>query len=136
MVKMLVAYGITLISLVVIDAVWLRLVMMPLFQQHMRHLLGDGILLAPVIIFYLFFPTGICFFVVQPALASGTSLLAVFGRGLFLGLLAYCAYDLTNLATLRDWPVGVAVLDMLWGGVVTALSSVIAVGLTRVILMR
>ena len=31
------------------------------------------------------------------------------------GLITYATYDLTNLATLKDWPVLLSIVDMLWG---------------------
>lgn len=136
MITNLIAYGITALGLFLIDAIWLRLVMMPLYQQHLRHLLADTFLYWPVIVFYLLYPAGLCFFVINPALKNNTSLLAVFGSAMFLGVLAYSVYDLTNLATLRSWPVAIAMIDIAWGGTVSALAAVITVWLTRIIMVK
>jgi uncharacterized membrane protein len=59
----------------------------------------------------------------MPAVASG-SLLRAACLGALLGFIAYCTYDLTNLATLNGWPVKVALLDIAWGTFITALAAV------------
>jgi uncharacterized membrane protein len=133
MTRHLIAYAFTLLGLIIIDGIWLRLIMMPLYHQHLRHLLADSVTVWPIVVFYLFYPAGICFFVVNPAIDRGSAMLTIFGSGFFLGLLAYCAYDLTNLATLRAWPTAIAALDILWGGIVTALAAVVGCALTRMI---
>jgi len=75
-----------------------------------------------VVIFYLLFIVGILFFVVLPGLESG-SLKATLLRAALFGLITYATYDLTNLATLKDWPVLLSVVDMMWGTVLSVLVS-------------
>ncbi len=132
--RLVIAYVSTLISFVVIDAIWLRAIMMPLYQRYLAHVLAPTVTLWPVLVFYPVFTAGLCFFVVNPALTHGAPLLATFGRGVFLGVLAYSAYDLTNLATLRQWPVGIAVLDIVWGGIVCGLAAVLGVWCTALMM--
>ena len=43
-----------------------------------------------------------------------------FWRGAVFGLTAYGTYDLTNQATLRDWPTIVTIIDLAWGSTLTA----------------
>jgi uncharacterized membrane protein len=79
------------------------------------HLMGD-INWVAAIIFYLIFLLGLTYFAMYPAVAKG-SLLAALTLGALFGFFTYATYDLTNLATLRDWPVSVVVVDILWGTV-------------------
>jgi len=51
-------------------------------------------------------------------------LLKVAMTGALLGLFAYGTYDLTNLATLKGWPVFLSILDMAWGTAATSVSAV------------
>lgn len=123
----LISYGITLLSLLVLDGIWLALIMSKIYQRNLSHLMALSVTWWPVVIFYLFYAGGMVFFVVRPALLRDLSLWWVFGSGFLLGLIAYSAYDLTNQATLRHWPVFITVIDIAWGGVVTAVSSLIGV---------
>lgn len=127
----LIAYAAALLSFVVIDAAWITLVMSRIFQHHLSHLMADSITWWPIVLFYSLFPLGVYVFVVKPALLHNQSLMTTFGFGVFLGLLAYSAYDLTNQATLKDWPPFVTVLDIAWGGFVTGITSVISVMTVR-----
>ena len=47
-------------------------------------------------------------------------------QGAVLGFVAYATYDLTNQATLRDWPWVVTVADLIWGSFVTGTSAALA----------
>lgn len=128
----LIAYSITLVSLLIVDGAWIALVMDKIYKSHVPHLLADSFTLWPAAIFYIIYAFGICYFVVFPSMTQGFSL-TVFGSGLLLGLLAYCAYDLTNHATLRDWPLFITVLDIAWGSFVTGLVALFTSWLMTVI---
>jgi uncharacterized membrane protein len=117
--RYLTAYGATFLAMAVLDIAWLGLVAGPLFQKHIGHLMAAQPLLPAAILFYLVYPVGLTLFAVLPRgpvpdLATTMRLAALFG------FFAYATYDLTNLATLRDWPVGLACLDMAWGTLVSA----------------
>ena len=66
--------------------------------------------------FYLLFVLGLLVFVVVPSLTAGSTKKVLILGALF-GLITYATYDLTNLATVKDWPLSVTAVDMLWGGV-------------------
>jgi uncharacterized membrane protein len=106
----------------VIDLLWLGVVARGFYQAHMGHLLRPDVRWAPAIAFYLLFVAGIVVFVVVPALER-ESLRQAVGLGAFFGLVTYATYDLTNLATMRNFPTVIVVVDMIWGMV---LSSVVA----------
>jgi uncharacterized membrane protein len=122
-----------LIPLVLIDALWLSL-MGGTYRQWLGHIFAPSFSFGPVLVFYPLYALGLYVFVVLPAISAvgiGTVDIAflckIFLKGALLGLIAYGAYDLTNQATLRDWPVVVSVIDMAWGAFVTGSASAIAV---------
>jgi uncharacterized membrane protein len=116
------AYGFTLAAFLVIDLIWLGVVARGFYVSQLGPLLRDNPLIAPAALFYLAYVAGIVWFAVNPALADGSWRTAVL-NGAILGLLAYGTYDMTNLATLKGWPLGVSIVDMLWGGAITAVSA-------------
>jgi uncharacterized membrane protein len=115
-------YAITVAVFLVVDGVWLALVMKPLFTGMLGDMLRSQINIAPAAIFYLAYVVGILFLAVHPALATGDWVASAV-RGLALGLLAYGTYDMTNLATLKNYQLSVALIDTAWGGVVTAFTA-------------
>ena len=133
MMRGMVSYVITLLGLVVIDGIWLKLVMLPLYQKYLAHHLAATVTVWPIVVFYLVYPAGLCFFVVNPSLQKNLSLLWTLGSGFLLGIIAYSAYDLTNLATLHRWPIAVALLDIIWGAILSASAAALSVWLTKMI---
>lgn len=116
----------TLITLCVIDAVWL-FTMGGYYRKWLDGLFASSFNFTPAVVFYLLYAVGLIYFIISPALKSGTPLKYVFLTGAFLGLIAYGTYDLTNHSTLKNWPLIVTMLDMAWGAVVSGLTSVIVV---------
>lgn len=123
-------YIYTLLSLAIIDAVWLFSTGAQ-YKKWLGHLFADTVNFVPAVIFYLIYTFSVVFFVVSPAIKSGTGLLTVLLSGAILGLVAYATYDLTNHAVMRDWPLVVTLLDMAWGAILTGTASVIAVSIYR-----
>jgi uncharacterized membrane protein len=107
----------------VIDMVWLVLVAKKFYNEQIGFLLKPDINWYAAIIFYLLFIAGIVAFVISPALEKHSWTHALFGA--LFGLITYATYDLTNLATMKDWPLLVTVVDLVWGMVVSASVSVI-----------
>lgn len=118
----LAAYGGALAVLVVMDAVWLGFVATDFYRDRIGHLMAAQPRFGVAAAFYLLYLVGVVIFAVRPALAAGSATRALVLGGGF-GFFAYMTYDLTNLATLRDWPVMVAVVDMTWGTVLSAASA-------------
>ena len=121
------AYGVAWVATAVVflglDAVWLSFSASALYRPLLGALLREDFLLAPAGLFYLIYTIGIVVFAVSPALATGRWSAAGL-RGLFLGLFGYAVYDLTNQATLRDWPVTITVVDLVWGTLLTAVAAI------------
>ncbi len=126
MIRLLAAYGMTFIVMVVIDLLWLGVIAKPLYQQGIGHLMVDPPKLLAAGLFYLLFPLGLMIFAVAPPGLQGgvaTGLGRTLMMGALFGFFAYATYDLTNLATLKGWPLSLALLDMAWGTAVSALAA-------------
>jgi len=107
-------YLVLLATFLAIDMLWLGLVARSVYQQYLGFLMTPSPNWFAAAIFYLLFIVGILFFVVVPGLESD-SLKATLFRAALFGLITYATYDLTNLATIKDWPVLITVVDLLWG---------------------
>jgi uncharacterized membrane protein len=119
------AYAATLIPLVVLDMLWLLVVAKKFYASQMGFLFAKSINIAPVLFFYPLYALAILVLVVMPAVSAGAWTIAL-TRGALLGFAAYGAYDLTNQATISGWPTMMTLVDMGWGALLTALTSVIA----------
>ena len=107
-------YLLTTLVFFAIDILWLGVVAKDFYQKHLGYLFRPSVNWTAAIVFYLIFIVGILFFAVVPALEKGSWTKAVIWGGLF-GFFTYATYDLTNLATIKDWPLKVVVIDMIWG---------------------
>ncbi|TVP94208.1 MAG: DUF2177 family protein [Acholeplasmatales bacterium] len=121
MLDFLILYAIAFVTFFVVDLVWLGLVAKPFYDKHLGHLLRQPVNWTAAIIFYLMFIAGLVFFAILPAVEAESVLRALLYGGAF-GLITYATYDLTNLATLKDWPLKVTVVDLAWG---TCLGTVV-----------
>jgi uncharacterized membrane protein len=119
-------YFITLVIFLGIDSFWLGLVAPKFYKSQIGHLMAETVNLPAAGLFYLLFVGVLVYFVVEPAIGGG-EMRSVIMRGALFGLVTYATYDLTNLATLRDWPVLVTVVDLTWGTVLTATTSALGV---------
>ena len=124
MVYYLKLYFVTLIAFLAIDMVWLGLVARSLYRNYLGFLLAPKTNWLAAAIFYLLFIVGILFFVVIPGLEAD-SLRRTIVRAALFGLITYATYDLTNLATVMDWPVIVSIVDIAWGVVLSISVSII-----------
>jgi uncharacterized membrane protein len=115
-------YLITLAVFFVIDMIWLGVVAKGFYRKHLGSMLSPKVNWAAALLFYLLFIVGLVVFVIRPALVSGEPLKALL-LGAFFGLISYATYDLSNLATLKDWPVVVTVVDLVWGTTLGGLVS-------------
>lgn len=118
----LVAYAGTFATLLVLDAIWLGLMARTFYRDQLGDLMLPEPNLAIAAIFYVFFAVAVVMLAVMPAVSAGSLGTAIL-YGAVLGLAAYGTYDITNLATLKNWPVTVTVVDLLWGAFVTAAST-------------
>jgi len=112
-------YFITLVIFFAIDLVWLGVVAKNFYRQHIGHLMSADVNWPAALLFYAVYIAGIVFFAIKPAFEAGSASRAL-AYGAFFGFIAYATYDLTNQATMKNWPVLVTVIDLAWGTVLTA----------------
>jgi uncharacterized membrane protein len=108
----------------VIDMIWLTLLAKDFYSKQIGFLMAKNPNLLAALIFYFLFIVGLALFVIMPSLEKKQLLQALF-MGAFFGLVTYSTYDLTNLATVKNWPILVTVIDLIWGTFVSASVSVI-----------
>jgi len=109
---------------IIIDSVWLVLIAKKFYSTQIGFLMKQDINWYAAIIFYLLFIAGLVIFVITPSQEKHSWTHALYLGALF-GLITYSTYDLTNLATLKDWPFVVTVVDLIWGMVLSASVSVL-----------
>lgn len=112
-------YLISLPVFLAIDALWLSLIAKGFYAKHIGFLMKTKPDLVSAGIFYLLFIAGIVVFVISPSLQKDSFASSVL-YGAFFGLVTYATYDLTNMATIKDWPLIVTVIDLIWGAFVSA----------------
>lgn len=117
------AYFATLLTFLILDGLWLGVVARKFYASQMGSLLRDNVNFLAAGGFYIAYVGGIVFFAIAPALADGSWKTAAL-RGAIFGLLAYGTYDMTNLATIKDWPLTMSVVDMAWGTLLTASAAI------------
>lgn len=111
-------YAISVPVFFLIDMLWLGLIARSFYKSQLGPLLGE-VNWTAAIIFYLIFLLGLTFFAAYPAAERGSVLVAL-GLGALFGFFTYATYDLTNLATLKDWPLTLVLVDIAWGTVLGA----------------
>lgn len=118
----LLAYGGTLLTMLILDAMWIGLYMAPAYKSALGGLMFDQPRLASAAAFYLLFAAGVVFLAVAPGLRALSWQTATL-HGAVLGLVAYATYDLTNYSILKVWPLGLTLADITWGSALSAASA-------------
>ncbi len=116
-----------------LDALGLRFLIRPMFEQDIGDILRESPRLVPAAIFYLFYVGGLLWFVSLPALRTDGQLLFVFLSGALLGALAYGTYEFTNIATLEGWSWKMLATDLIWGTLLTGTSAAAGLAITRAV---
>ena len=121
--KFILSYLLTTIVFLIIDLTWLGFIAKGLYARYLGSFLSEQVNWTAAIVFYLLFIVGIFLFVIFPALEKESWRHALLYGALF-GLFTYATYDLTNLATMKGWPLNIVFIDMIWGMVLTGAVSV------------
>jgi uncharacterized membrane protein len=121
--KILGTYAAVLLVMLAIDALWLGVIAKPLYQQAIGHLMAGQPRWGIALLFYATFAIGLTLFGVWPE-AGTAGWLGALRTGALFGFFCYATYDLTNLSTLKGWPLGIALIDTAWGTVVSGISAV------------
>jgi uncharacterized membrane protein len=114
MLKSLMQYGIVLVVFFAIDMVWLGVVAKDFYAKYLGYLMAPKVNWIAAMAFYMLFILGLLVFVIQPALIDFSWMKLIMSAALF-GLVTYATYDLTNLATIKDWPLLITIVDLTWG---------------------
>jgi uncharacterized membrane protein len=109
------------VTMIALDILWIGLLARPLYDKGIGHLMAEQPNFLAALAFYLLYAIGLMAFVVLPRATGGWRSAAAWGA--LFGFIAYMTYDLTNLATLRDWPLALTFIDMAWGAAATALAA-------------
>jgi uncharacterized membrane protein len=117
-------YGVALVVFLIIDLVWLAVIAKTLYQKELGFIMSEKPNWTAAILFYLIFIVGLVFFVINPAVQKDSWSYALL-VGMLFGLISYSTYDLTNLATLADWPLKITIIDLIWGSSLGGLVSTI-----------
>ena len=120
--SILINYVLTTIVFLIIDLAWLGLIAKNLYQKYLGNFLSDTVNWTAAFIFYLIYVVGISIFAIYPSVNKNSALSAILLGALF-GLFTYATYDLTNLATLKGWPLPIVFIDIAWGIILTAIVS-------------
>ncbi|WP_337043471.1 DUF2177 family protein [Emticicia sp. 17c] len=122
MTKILLTFIITALIFFALDMVWLGLIAKNYYQQKIGFLMADKVNWLAAMLFYLLYIGGIVYFAIYPSLNTG-NWQTVLLKGAILGLLCYGTYDLTNWATLKNWPYQIVIIDLGWGAFVTGTAA-------------
>jgi len=120
------AYLSLLVTMAVLDGCFLGFIAKDFYQRSVGHLMADQVNWIAAAAFYLIYAAGLLIMAVRPMLETGDWKSAGL-RGALLGVFAYMTYDLTNLATFKGVPLSFALVDIAWGGIITAVASTVAV---------
>ena len=118
-------YFITLVAYFALDIAWVGFIAHSFYQNYLSFLLSPNFNWIPIVLFYLLFIVGLLVFVIIPGQQSG-SLQNTLVLAAFFGLVTYATYDLINLATIKDWPILVSLVDLIWGMFVSTLVSYVS----------
>jgi len=120
--SVIISFLLTFIVFLMIDMLWLGVIAKNLYQKYLGSFLTDKVNWTAAFIFYFIYVVGISIFAIYPAVNKGSAFNAILMGALF-GIFTYATYDLTNLATLKGWPLSIVFIDIFWGAVLTAIVS-------------
>lgn len=120
--SILLSYLLTFVVFLIVDMLWLGVIAKNIYQKYLGSFLSENVNWTAAIIFYLLFVVGILIFAIYPAVNKDSAFNAILMGALF-GFFTYATYDLTNLATLKDWPLTIVFIDILWGTTLSAIVS-------------
>ncbi len=116
-------YFATLAVFFAVDMLWLGLIARTFYKKHLGYLMAPDVNWYAALIFYFLFIVGVLVFVVLPGIKEN-SLPATILKAALFGLITYATYDLTNLATVKEWPLVITVIDLIWGMVLSTVVSI------------
>jgi uncharacterized membrane protein len=132
MIKLLIISFIFVSSIfLILDIVWLSITVKTLYRPALGDLLKDKPLMWAAVLFYVIYMIGLALIILKPAIANDSILQALW-TGIVFGVVAYGTYNLTNMATIKNWSSSIVFIDMIWGGLLTGFSSAVGIYLTKI----
>lgn len=123
---LLLSYVIALVAMLCIDYIWLMTMGPRFYKTHIGYIMAENVNYFAAIMMYVIYTFGVAYFIITPALEGEFSMRKVLMMGMLFGLVGYGAYDLTNHATIKGWPMIVTIVDMAWGSILTGAISCIS----------
>ncbi len=116
------SYLLTFLVFLIIDMLWLGVIAKNIYNKYLGSFLADRVNWTAAFIFYFIYVAGISIFAIYPSVNKGSVYHGVLMGALF-GFFTYATYDLTNLATLKNWPLPIVFIDIIWGSILSATVS-------------
>jgi len=120
------------IIFLIIDVIWLSITVKLLYRPALGGLLNDKPVMWAAVLFYIIYTVSLAIIILQPAI-SNDSIFQALWTGIIFGLVTYGTYNLTNMATIKDWSPTIVFVDMLWGGCLTGISSAAGIYLSKIL---
>lgn len=111
MVDFLKFFGVAFVVFLLVDLLWLGIVARKVYKKYLGYIMAEKVRWVPALIFYVIFIAGLVYFALLPVTVWHQALLS----GALFGFIAYATYDLTNLSTLKGWPIQITIIDLVWG---------------------
>ena len=118
-------FFITTVIFFAIDMLWLGVIARNFYREKLGFIFTGEVNWAAAVIFYLIYIVGIMYFSILPGIDGGNWKMVLL-NGAILGFLCYATYDLTNMATIKQWPLIVVLVDIAWGTVLTGSVAVLS----------
>ena len=118
-------FAVTFVIFMGIDLIWLGFVAKNIYSKYLGYLMAPQVNWMAAMVFYVIFIVGVLYFVIAPSLVDRDFTQLVI-RAMLFGFMTYATYDLTNLATVRDWPITITIIDLIWGTTLSTSVSVIS----------
>ncbi len=120
---------VSIVAMLLIDGVWLYFMSRCFYNEKIRHLIADRPKIVPAGLFYILYNFGLSYLITYPLLSNGAAIEEMVLKAALFGAVAYGTYDLTNNATLKEWPEIVTIVDIIWGSLLTGLVTLITVNI-------
>ena len=120
--SIIIGYLLTFMVFLMLDMLWLGIIAKNLYQKYLGGFITDRVNWTAAFIFYFIYVIGVSIFAIYPAVSKDSAFNAILMGALF-GIFTYATYDLTNLATLKGWPLSIVFIDVFWGAILSAIVS-------------
>ncbi len=117
------SWVVSLSLILLFDFIWFSFSVERFYKPYLGHIISGDFKYIIAFIFYFVYSFGIAYLIITPGLLLNESTFQILCKGFVLGFVSYAAYDLTNHATIKDWPTIVTIVDILWGAILTGLVS-------------